>query len=40
MREVAVELKELRLHGMSGAWNELAAQEGPKTEAGDRKSVV
>ena len=38
MREVAVELKELRLHGMAGAWNELAAQEGPKTEAGVQTS--
>jgi DNA replication protein DnaC len=38
MREVAVELKELRLHGMAGAWNELTAQEGRETEAGVQTS--
>ena len=38
MREVAVELKELRLHGMAGAWNELTTQEGRKTDAGVQTS--
>jgi len=38
MREVAVELKELRLHGMAGAWNELTAQEGRETAAGVQTS--
>ena len=38
MREVAVELKELRLHGMAGAWNELTTQEGRETEAGVQTS--
>ena len=38
MREVAVELKELRLHGMAGAWNELTTHEGRETEAGVQTS--
>ena len=38
MREIAVELKELHLQGMAGAWNELTAQEGRKTEAGVQTS--
>ena len=28
MRDVAAELKELRLHGMAGAWVDLTSQEG------------
>jgi hypothetical protein len=28
MRDVAAELKELRLHGMAGAWADLTSQEG------------
>lgn len=28
MRDIAVELKELRLHGMAGAWDELTTQQG------------
>jgi DNA replication protein DnaC len=38
MREVAVELKELRLHGMASAWNELTTQGGRETEAGVQTS--
>ena len=38
MRDVAVELKELRLHGMAGAWNELTTQEGQETDAGVQTS--
>jgi len=33
MRDVAKELKELRLHGMASAWTDLAAQGTPSTEA-------
>jgi DNA replication protein DnaC len=32
MRDVAVELKELRLHGMAGAWADLTTQEGVQTD--------
>ena len=32
MRDVAVELKELRLHGMAQAWCELTTQEGQPTD--------
>ncbi len=28
MRDITTELKELRLHGMAGAWDELTTQEG------------
>ena len=38
MRDVAVELKELRLHGMAGAWNELTTQEGQQADAGVQTS--
>ena len=38
MRDVAVELKELRLHGMAGAWNELTTQEGQQADAGAQTS--
>jgi DNA replication protein DnaC len=38
MRDIAVELKELRLHGMAGAWNELTAQQGQQTDAGVQTS--
>ena len=33
-RDIGIELKELRLHGMSGAWNELSTQEGKTTDLG------
>jgi DNA replication protein DnaC len=33
MRDVAKELKELRLHGMASAWTDLAAQGTSSTEA-------
>ena len=38
MRDVPIELKELRLYGMAGAWNELTTQEGRETEAGVQTS--
>ena len=38
MRDIAVEFKELRLHGMAGAWNELTAQQGQQTDAGVQTS--
>ena len=38
MRDVAVELKELRLHGMAGAWNELTTQDGQQADAGVQTS--
>lgn len=28
MRDITAELKELRLHGMAGAWADLTSQEG------------
>ena len=28
MRDISTELKELRLHGMAGAWDDLTTQEG------------
>ena len=34
MRDIAAELKELRLHGMAGAWSDLTTQEGVPTEVG------
>ena len=33
-RDIGIELKELRLHGMSGAWNELSTHEGKTTDLG------
>ena len=33
-RDIGIELKELRLHGMNGAWNELSTQEGKTTDLG------
>ena len=33
-RDISVELKELRLHGMAGAWDELITHEGKSTDAG------
>jgi DNA replication protein DnaC len=38
MRDVPRELKELRLYGMAGAWNELTTQEGRETDAGVQTS--
>jgi DNA replication protein DnaC len=31
-RDIATELKELRLHGMAGAWDDLTTQEGVQTD--------
>ena len=33
MRELMSEFKELRLHGMAGAWEELTANGGSRVEA-------
>lgn len=33
-RDIGIELKELRLHGMSAAWNELTTDEGKATNVG------
>ena len=37
-RDISVELKELRLHGMAGAWDELITHEGKSTDAGIQAS--
>ena len=37
-RDIGIELKELRLHGMSGAWNELSTHEGKTTDLGIQTS--
>ena len=37
-RDIAKELKELRLHGMAGAWEELTTHEGKKTDVGIQTS--
>ena len=37
-REISTELKELRLHGMAGAWDELTTKEGKSTDAGVQTS--
>jgi DNA replication protein DnaC len=37
-RDIGIELKELRLHGMSGAWNELSTQEGKHADLGIQTS--
>ncbi len=34
MRDITTELKELRLHGMAGAWDELTTHEGKQTDVG------
>ena len=34
MRDIKTEFKELRLHGMAGAWTDLTAQEGVPTDVG------
>ena len=36
--DISVELKELRLHGMAGAWDELITHEGKSTDAGIQAS--
>ena len=38
MRDITTELKELRLHGMAGAWSDLTSQEGVPTEVGMQTS--
>ena len=38
MRDVTTELKELRLHGMAGAWAELTTHEGRQTDVGVQTS--
>ena len=37
-RDISTELKELRLHGMAGAWADLTTQEGVPTEVGVQTS--
>ena len=37
-RDISIELKELRLHGMAGAWDELTTQEGKPSEVGIQNS--
>jgi DNA replication protein DnaC len=37
-RDVSVELKDLRLHGMAGAWDELTTQDGKPTNVGLQSS--
>jgi DNA replication protein DnaC len=37
-RDVSVELKDLRLHGMAGAWDELTTQDGKPTDVGLQSS--
>jgi DNA replication protein DnaC len=38
MRDITSELKELRLHGMAGAWGELISQEAMPTDVGEQSS--
>ena len=38
MRDITSELKELRLHGMAGAWGELISQEAMPTDVGVQSS--
>lgn len=38
MRDIAAELKELRLNGMAGAWAELTTQEGVPIDVGVQTS--
>ena len=38
MRDLTTELKELRLHGMAGAWTDLTTQEGVPTDVGIQTS--
>ena len=37
-RDISTELKELRLHGMAGAWDELTTQEGKPSDVGIQTS--
>jgi DNA replication protein DnaC len=37
-RDITTELKELRLHGMAGAWEELTTQDGKSTDMGIQTS--
>ena len=38
LRDIGIELKELRLHGMAGAWDELTTQEGKPSDVGIHSS--
>ena len=38
MRDIPTELKDLRLHGMAGAWTDLTSQEGMPTDVGVQTS--
>ena len=38
MRDIAAELKELRLNGMAGAWTELTTQGGQPSDVGIQTS--
>ena len=38
MRDITAELKDLRLHGMAGAWADLTSQEGKPTDGGVQTS--
>lgn len=37
-RDISIELKDLRLHGMAGAWDELSTQEGKPSDVGLQSS--
>ena len=37
-RDISTELKELRLHGMAGAWDELTTHEGKPNDVGIQTS--
>ena len=38
MLDITAELKELRLHGMAGAWTDLTTHEGKPTDVGVQTS--
>ena len=40
MRDITTELKELRLHGMAGAWDDLTTQEGGANRCGHTNLAV
>ena len=37
-RDISIELKDLRLHGMAGAWDELSTHEGKPSDVGLQSS--
>ena len=37
-RDISTELKEMRLHGMAGAWDELTTHEGQPNDVGVQTS--